>query len=69
MAATASPEQLLQFADALGVSTHVDLDAEGRPVLDAADGEEVAAAFADVDAAIGDDGLPLGRGTVYVTTR
>ncbi|KAI8467187.1 MAG: regulator of volume decrease after cellular swelling-domain-containing protein [Monoraphidium minutum] len=69
MTAAATPQQLQEFTDRLGVQTSVQTDAEGRPQLEAEGGEEVSAAFGDVEVAIGDEGLSLGKGTCYVTTR
>ncbi|GBF89912.1 hypothetical protein Rsub_02616 [Raphidocelis subcapitata] len=66
--AAATAQQLAEFASRLGVATGVAPASGGAPPLDA-DAEELAATFEDVEAAIGDDGLSLGKGTAYVTTR
>jgi hypothetical protein len=69
MAATATLQQLKDFAGRLNVETDVERSPDGTPVLEADTAEEVAARFADVEVAIGDDGLSLGKGTAFVTTR
>lgn len=67
--AAATPEHLREFADRLNVHLGLETGADGGPLLEADSAEEVAAAFDDVEVAIGDDGLSLGKGKVYVTTR
>jgi hypothetical protein len=69
MTAAATPQQLDDFADRLDVQTTVQTTADGRPELDTDLAEELSASFGDVEAAIGDEGLSLGTGTCYVTTR
>ena len=70
-AAAATADEAREFAERLGVATDIALAAGGAaPLLDAADGETLAATFDGVDLALGGRGAPAGAGgRLFVTTR
>jgi hypothetical protein len=70
MATDHQTDPLKAFAEGLNLDAAVRAGPDGAPLLDEADGEELAATFTDVEAAVGAGGaVSLGKGTVYVTTR
>jgi hypothetical protein len=70
MATDHQTDPLKAFAEGLNLDAAVRAGPDGAPLLDEADGVELAATFTDVEAAVGAGGAgSRGKGTVYVTTR
>ena len=66
--AAASTTALAAFAGRLSADAKVAFTSQGLPVLDSADGEELAASYAGVELVLG-DALSLGPGALHVTTK